>query len=144
MKYLSNQQIFDTVTEHLLKQARQAKESRNMGCALYYAGDLRCAIGCLIPVDLYRKEMEAETVAGLDDVSPGIWKQLRIDYMDSYPILMALQSIHDQLPVWLWPEELEQLAKEHGLEWRPVKWRRLIQRKIDRFTRPRKPEHLYE
>ena len=54
------QEVFDQVSQHLLKQNKQStryEKLRNF-CA-YRSGNLKCAAGCLIDDDEYSPEMEA-------------------------------------------------------------------------------------
>lgn len=55
---MNAQQIFNTVAAHLFAQGKQSKNLES-GCCLYRGpGDTMCAVGCLIPDDVYDKRME--------------------------------------------------------------------------------------
>jgi len=72
----------------------------------------RCAIGCLIPDNLYEKEMEGNAVYDLLLNFPKVK-----EFFDgvSSNLLDALQSVHDSELVKNWPRELEVVAKAYGL-----------------------------
>lgn len=54
---MTNQEIFDKVATHLLSQGKRSALG-GVGCAYRGDGGLQCAIGCLIPDELYRYELE--------------------------------------------------------------------------------------
>ena len=64
MNFKSKQQIYDYVGEFLIKQGRRSAD--DMGNCLYRGeNDLRCAVGCILPDDKYKPEMEHGKVHGL-------------------------------------------------------------------------------
>ena len=72
----------------------------------------RCAIGCLIPDNLYEKEMEGNAV---DDLLRNFPKVKKFFDGVSSDLLAALQIVHDNELVKNWPRELEVVAKSYGL-----------------------------
>ncbi len=64
---MNNQEIYDKVSKHLLTQNKKSKLDGK--CS--YRGDnhTSCAIGCLIPYDLYDSQMEGGTIWGDNDKS---------------------------------------------------------------------------
>lgn len=112
MKY-TPQETFDTVVNHLLTQ-NERSESTDPSCPMcLYRGPngLKCAIGCLIPDDLYQKDMDNGNL-GLNSVLLTIGN-------NGYPIhdfpYGELQGIHDQLEPECWPRALAELADEYDL-----------------------------
>lgn len=117
---MTNQQTFDAVARHLLTQKAPALRTTEGGeviCA--YRGDdgKKCAVGCLIPDDMYDAElMEGVGVHYIEDVLAPLGHSLEL--------LATLQHIHDAtLPSQPypcdpsdWPEELGWVAKEYGLD----------------------------
>lgn len=124
---MTRQEIFDTVATHLITQGRRAWTGTN---CMYLApnGD-RCAIGCLIPDDLYTPEMEG---SGVDcfydredadgqaiDAFIGTLERLGIDENDDVTrnLLVGLQSVHDRDTNWPDPRPaLRDVAGKFGLE----------------------------
>lgn len=105
---MTGQEIFDKVAKHLLTQ--NAQSMGIMGCA--YRGDngLQCAVGCLIPDELYRPEFEGKTAhflgRGLQDTLWGLENQGLVE---------ALQHVHDRRPVSAWKDGLCNVAYSNGL-----------------------------
>jgi len=127
---MNRQEIFDTVVRHLFMQGRPAREYElAMCCYRLLDGDvvLKCAVGCLIPDEDYRVEMESKVVAALLDPPEGGVKRFKLpDYFrEHYLLLEKLQMAHDaranygagtglfNLPMLY--EELEVIAFEEEL-----------------------------
>lgn len=121
---MTAQEIFDKVTTHLLTQNRQSrKDIFNTGyesCA--YRGDdgLMCAVGVLIPDELYDPRFEGlcpplnYSDVCAPDLDRRFWfvdvlKQIGIAEQD-LGLLADLQSIHDSHTPAEWPSQLELLA----------------------------------
>jgi hypothetical protein len=120
-----NQELFDTVATHLLRQGRKAETER--GVCKYRTDDgLKCAVGVLIPDELYCPIFEG--------VSIGEWINNPVGEADDYrrrgrmvsaaagvfqdqlPLVSALQKVHDLRDVANWRDELKQVAKEFDLD----------------------------
>ena len=115
----SIQDIFDKSSRHLLNQAARAVEKEKSGgmlvngaCRYRSSDGLMCAVGCLIPDELYDPSFEGlgfgsnnelHAMFGIDPDSP---KRL---------LLMRLQKIHDESQPESWPELLNELAVTFGL-----------------------------
>ena len=109
---MNNQEVYDKVKAHLLTQ--NAKSISKDGFCKYrmIRSTKRCAIGCLIPDNLYEKEMEGNAVHNLLHDFPKVK-----EFFDgvSSNLLDALQSVHDSELVKNWPRELEAVAKNYNL-----------------------------
>ena len=109
------QVIFDRVTKHLLAQNERSQlkdpEGLQITCAYRGVDGLMCAVGCLIPDDLYRVEMENKNIAALLSF-PTMSNLLGASNID---LLQGLQRIHDKTAPFLWKHELNQLARREGL-----------------------------
>lgn len=85
---MTNQETFDRVAEHLLKQ--DAKSLRHGACA--YRGDagLKCAVGCLISDEDYEYGIEG----------CGVWSTRLLEWCHrngySAALLSHLQQVHDR------------------------------------------------
>lgn len=91
---MTQQEIFDKVVHHLFKQGKPATD---LGACRYRTQDgLSCAVGCLIPNELYSVEIEHKSVHTLfkkgDDASIAIANFLGEDNKE---LLSALQMVHD-------------------------------------------------
>ena len=89
---MNKQEIFDTVSTHLIKQKRKSAVG-GFGTTCYYHGPngLKCAIGCLISDDVYNPKMEHQSVGGLINNFPLIPNYFKHDVQ----FLIALQNAHD-------------------------------------------------
>lgn len=88
---MTNQEVFDKVAAHLRKQGRPS--ARN-GEGLYRGPKgLMCAIGVLIPDELYSVKFEKISVNALPD-------DVRAVFGDADPDLLSyLQNVHDSLVI---------------------------------------------
>lgn len=106
------QEIFDTVATHLMKQKERAfNHSLNM-CAYRGSNNTKCAIGCLIPDEMYTQKMEANTVSELFAKFLNVADHIGGEHLS---LCSDLQKIHDDIP-WDWKNELINLAEKRGLE----------------------------
>lgn len=109
----TEQEVFDQVATHLLKQNQKATVPGSSHCR-YRAGELSCAAGCLISDDEYNKSLEVGTGGGgwtvlVDEGAvPDTHKRL----------IQALQTVHDGYTTDLWRFKLEKVAVDYGLEWK--------------------------
>lgn len=103
------QETFDTVARFLIRQGRRSYS--DTGCKYRAPNGDRCAVGCLIPDELYSEGFEGTGVKY--DIAPTMF-QLGYDV----DFLERLQEAHDEWHQdWLhgWAEEMRQLAGEYGL-----------------------------
>lgn len=104
------QELFDRISKHLLKQ--NAKSIGIGGCR--YRGDngLKCAVGAIISDKRYSEKIEETNVYNQEvaDCLP-----VRYQGRGSIEFLAKLQKLHDQLPVDLWKQRLEEIAKDENL-----------------------------
>ena len=118
------QQVFDTVARHLLLQKGRAYDEG--ACQYRDKQGRKCAIGCLIPDEMYLPDMEGMGVLSLLDHFSQV-KDLFDDtlirpYFVGAGLLTALQTVHDGRSFWSDNKfnshgvaELRLLAKEHAL-----------------------------
>jgi hypothetical protein len=128
---MDKQAIFDKVYTHLMTQKKRAARreripsiygvSHRRAICQYRAADgLRCAVGALIPDELYDPWMdEAGSVFALfgDGRSAPLAGHLglNLDSEEELDFLANLQYIHDQNKPSLWRRKLNRLAKDAGL-----------------------------
>lgn len=109
------QRTYDIVVAHLRKQNAQSFDADNGGTRCAYRGTcgLRCAVGALIPDELYTAEFE-----GLAVYEGGVQTLMR-DLGYDIPLLAALQSMHDWHTPNEWEAELAVIAEYHDLYYTP-------------------------
>jgi hypothetical protein len=125
---LTKQDVINKICNHLMAQQAKSMNAKGPGCAYRGAGNTTCAIGCLIPVDLYNEAIEGTSVYGTDVVE--IIEQLvemptRQESYNSIELqekraavldfLSQLQRVHDTQPITAWASELYDIANEHHL-----------------------------
>lgn len=115
---MTEQEIYDTVKKHLLTQnAKSVFDPARIeeGTPCMYRGEngLQCAVGCLIPDDLYHRSMEGASVTLL------VTKYSKLRELfgrENTGLVQELQNIHDEAPVNSWKSRLMQAAFNHGLQ----------------------------
>lgn len=98
----SEQEVFDYVIGHLVSQGRQSIDKKAKGgwvpCAYRGENGAKCAVGALIPDEIYDDGMEGSPVDMLIEQFPrecvitGIIKHANL--------LIDLQKLHDDSRVW--------------------------------------------
>jgi hypothetical protein len=118
---MTKQEIFDKVSKHLLTQGRKAvrADDSDLCCYLMKLDNgqvLKCAIGCLIPDELYDPKIEFKMS---DDelvrsilLSAGVVSEAE----PNLAFLNGLQSVHDHNEPYEWPWALAKFAEKHGLK----------------------------
>lgn len=119
MRYLTNQEIFTKVKTHLLRQKRKSNSWMSGVCAYRGVNRTKCAVGCLIPDEQYRPDIEG---LGITDArfTPGLLqKVLNASGIASedFPLLRELQILHDSKDPNDWPEALKVIAATYDLEY---------------------------
>ena len=132
---MTEQEIFDTVLAHLRKQGKASTNHLN-GCRYRGEGGTACAVGCLIPEELYDPVIEGlvvEQLLGADSLPSGdkshahkilpiiarIEGRLGAEHLK---LLKELQDAHDMslslkgLPAW--EEEMRQIASWFNLAYK--------------------------
>lgn len=132
---MTQQEIFDTVLAHLRKQGKAS--SAGGACMYRGPGGTACAVGCLIPDELYdslienvgsNQIMEGRLPYGRESDGPKllpimarIAKHLGVE---NGPLLSALQTAHDAyladegLPAW--ERRMRSIALDFRLEYMPA------------------------
>ena len=99
------------MVQHLRKQGEQSLDSTGNRCAYRGLRGLKCAVGVLIPEEEYNVEMEHRPIMELVEKSlvPTSLKGLSLD------MLVAVQDLHDDLPVNLWEQAFKEVAGRYNL-----------------------------
>lgn len=128
---MTDQEIFDKVTTHLLKQNQASRHSsldgRALSACMYRGPDgLKCAVGALIPDGVFDKYiadadsfLNSTAIDGLPDAilyeSQIIsTEMLVLERQRRMNILRVLQGVHDT--------------------WQPHEWREVLQKTAERFN----------
>jgi hypothetical protein len=117
---MNKQQIFDKVARHLLKQNAKSRvvetgpdSDETVHCKYRGPDGLMCAVGCLIPDDLYDPKMEGRRAHAI--LGSLFFDRTGISREDM-GLLEALQSIHDNTSVRDWPGHLRNLAESERID----------------------------
>lgn len=118
---MNKQKTFNTVRDHLLAQGRRSKRRARKSdpapgssiCLYRSPAGLSCAIGCLIPDDVYDPSIEGDPVYCLP---PKIRKALGIRTDEDEELLFSLQNVHDNHDPRTWKNELTWVAEQYGLK----------------------------
>ncbi|MER9178914.1 hypothetical protein [Mesorhizobium sp. M0767] len=113
---MKTQEIYDTVAKHLLAQGKRATTGQTSSyggdsCAYRGEGDTKCAAGCLIPDDLYKPDMEGDSVFHED-----ILTVMPTWFKENVNLIGALQNVHDNREPWEWRKALAYLARRYDLK----------------------------
>lgn len=135
---MNNQEIFNKVYTHLYKQAQPALRHSDFidgpgpACAYRGEGGTMCAVGCLIPDDVYTPEIEGVGVSRLvaaehivDDAEAN-WlatalERSGVDVYDESTVglLVELQGAHDltlfDFGLAAWERKMHEIAGAYGL-----------------------------
>lgn len=104
---MTSQEIFDKVCKHLVTQNKKATRPGRRMCNYRY-GDLKCAVGCLIPDEVYKPSMEGPLTRLLS------YEELK--WMEPhYQLLSHLQGIHDTTLPFDWKRRLRECAVSFNL-----------------------------
>lgn len=130
MKNVTIQEVFDRVVKHLLTQGNTSFSPNGSNCAYRGVDGLMCAVGCLIPDNLYNPLMDSDNDEfGFPKDIDGIVEHFGLESLfdfkvtdrseeDFISLLADLQSMHDMRPPSTWESRLKLLATDHNLEFR--------------------------
>lgn len=111
---MNRQEIFDKVAAHLLAQNKKA-ESPQTGMCMYRSPDgLKCAMGALIPDDIYDPAFEGHAIDILISRYDRLDSLFDPECSDDF-FLCSLQRVHDQNSPDTWAAVLSSVATTFGL-----------------------------
>ncbi len=110
---LTNQTAFEIMVNHLLNQGEKSYDNSTLATCVYRNPDgLKCAIGAILPDELYNSTMENKLAHALIKDYPAIgklWENLSIN------LLAKMQYIHDSRNVDEWYNEFKAIADDFNL-----------------------------
>ncbi len=108
---MTTQQAFTKMVKHLRKQGVQSASTRGRALCRYRGPNgLMCAVGCLIPDNLYKKSFEGVAVLGLYNTLGGtLFKNV------SHDVLSDMQQVHDNFSPSQWEDGFERVARQYHL-----------------------------
>lgn len=106
---MTDQEVFDIVAEHLLRQGEVALDSETGSCAYRGSDGRKCAIGVLIPDGSYKQELE-----GLSASQSAVLKAAGLRHSQA-DLAGSLQFLHDCTPPEAWACALRDVARRHRL-----------------------------
>lgn len=113
---MNRQETYQIVRDHLLTQNKRSSTKKDL-CLYRGPNDTSCAIGCLIPNNLYKKSMEGRSLMDVLEHEPKLSAFLEVDEnMGDKGFLTGLQSIHDWHPLETWPQRLFDFANKYSLQ----------------------------
>ena len=115
---MTKRAVFNTAAKHLLTQ--NCKSKGDLGCMYRGNKGTSCAVGVLIPDELYDRSMEggfSTLIKKIDHKYCGnkIAKDLVNLFNKHEPLLFRLQLIHDNILPEEWRTALDKLAKEEKI-----------------------------
>jgi len=111
---MTKQEIFNTVSAHLLKQNERSWDWANNICRYRNTEGMSCAVGCLLD-DETAHAMDEATITSYEGDVVSLSHMLPPDLVEHIGLLESLQLIHDDELVECWPKALEILATQSGL-----------------------------
>lgn len=108
---MTKQEIFDKIADHLLTQNAQCTEPGYNAMCRYRLDNMSCAIGCLIPDELYSKKLEGKEVT--NRIVREVLK--KADIVNEGRFLVNFQQMHDYFLPVDWSDELLAIAKTYKL-----------------------------
>lgn len=117
---LTHQDIFNRVSTHLLRQGARAM----VGDMCYYrtSDGLTCAVGCLIPIEVYDPAIEEANIPGLFRFADARHQALEAVLAasgiqrESFGLLARLQNVHDGYLPDKWAAQLDAVRDDFGLD----------------------------
>jgi len=110
---MTKQEIFDKIAVHLLTQnAVSVGPGDNQMCKYRTDDGLSCAIGCLIPDELYVKKLEGKEV-GSSRIVREVLKKVGI--FNEGRFLVHFQQMHDYFTPTQWPDYLIEVGNNYKL-----------------------------
>ena len=110
---MDTQQAFEMAVKHLRKQGCRSEQDGAILCRYHIPeNNLKCAVGALIPYELYQESFEGRGIVDLIDTFDEINKLFE---NVNTKLLEDLQNVHDNYAVTYWERKWEEISKFYGL-----------------------------
>ena len=113
MTPLTSQQVFDRAASHLLKQGFRSELPDRSACAYRGRNGMMCAVGALIPDEMYDPAMEKKGVGAFPEYFPEVFKHISGEQPH---LICDLQEMHDHWEPSSWRKRLGKIAKSYHLD----------------------------
>ena len=120
---MSNQEVFNKVLAHLRKQGHAAMDDEST-CVYRAPNGTSCAVGCLLPDNLYDPRIEGRSVDALVSTRASDFPATAA-FLERFDIdmLTDLQMAHDgrlaDRGISAWEQRMAGIAKQYGLVYTP-------------------------
>ena len=102
------------MVRHLRRQGCKSMNETNTLCAYRGQNGNMCAVGAIIPNNLYKPKMENKTIYGL--LNDSVNDELKEFFGElDISLLNAMQRTHDQVPPYRWNEYFKSIASVYNL-----------------------------
>jgi hypothetical protein len=117
---MNNQEAFDIMVQHLRNQGKQSRLVNSTICAYRTSDGLKCAVGALIPDEMYSNKMEMIGIYNLVVNSNDFSELGELFTNINLELLSEMQNIHDSIVrPDRWERRFRLLAKKYGLKYTP-------------------------
>jgi hypothetical protein len=113
---MNDQEIYETVKQHLLTQNSKAIvfDGENQSCAYRTPDNKKCAVGCLIKNEFYFPLIEGKEIYN-NLVKDSLI--LSVKYLPNMSMMNALQHLHDRHEVKDWKSILDAHDSNSIIDW---------------------------
>lgn len=116
----TEQQLYDIIVAHLRKQHARSQNPSGSTCLYRSPDNLKCAVGALIPDEVYDPEMESSLHTLIYYKGNFLPEALRLEFSANFDLLERMQEIHDKTNVDDWEDAFKKVAKRFGLQYTPL------------------------
>lgn len=119
---MNKQEIFDKVAKHLIQQGCASVHEELNECRYRTDEGLMCAVGCLIPDEIYKRNMEGLAAEDLLRAFPEVEEFLGVEVNEDRCFISTLQHAHDNhlssspKGMEAWKTRMCRIAEEFSLD----------------------------
>lgn len=122
---MNNQEAFNRVCEHLAAQGQRCSDPETHSCLYRNEYGLKCAVGALLPDDIYDPSMDIGEKGNSLSVEQLVYHYPKVAELFKnvdIELMSSLQLIHDGYDTIKWETELRCLSKDCGLSFPDIDW----------------------
>src|ERR1700723_4178090 len=113
---MDSQEVFDTIVSHLRQQGCVAQDEFSGMCRYRTDDGKKCAVGVLIPDELYSPKMESQTYTQLVN-NIDTPQELVVRLSEHGNLLIRMQKVHDKSTTNQWEFEFRKVANDFHLQY---------------------------